>query len=450
MGTSPPPSAKRRSLNRTILRLALPTIFMNISIPLLGAVDTAVVGHLPGATALAGVGVGSAIFTLIYWAFGFFRMSTVGLSAQSHGRGDAQGAMDVLGRSSLLAVGIGLLVIALQGPILTWSLWFVEPSTQVAQQAEVYFKLRIWAAPAAFLLWVFQGWFYGIKRIAAPVMLTILVNTSNIVLDLVFVLYFHQGVAGVALATLISQWVGVAITLAWFVISAKSYWRLFCWKGLLQKAKMWEMLRLNRDIFLRTLALQAVTFYFVKASAVYGDAVLAANTVLIQLRMLAAYALDGFATAAEVVVGNALGAANHPRFKRAVVLCMAWSLGVGCLIGLVYAALSPWWPRWFTTNPQTLEAIALFMLWIFIEPLLSNVSFALDGVFVGASAGKMMRNGMLLSAVLVFFPSYWLLAPHLGSHGLWLAMDLFYLARAATLYLPLQCYLKSPSVHPLR
>lgn len=411
---------------------------MNISVPLLGAVDTAVVGHLREVYYLGAVSLGALIFTMIYWAVGFFRMSTVGLAAQAHGRGDTQECMDLLGRALLLALLIGALVILLREAVLWAALRVFDASPQVEHYAAEYFRIRVFAAPAAFVLVVFQGWFYGLRNVAFPVTLTVFVNVLNVGLDLWFVWGWGYHSDGVAFATVISQYLGVTLTGVLFWRRYKDYWRRFSWGRLFSWPKLRIILSLNRDIFIRTLGLQFTIWYFMAKSASQGDLILAANSILVQMRYITSYALDGFATAAEVTVGSAIGAGNRPDVLAAIRVSLIWGLVVGGCISGLYLATSPWWPGWFTNNPEVLTLIYTYLLWVLIEPWLSNVCYIMDGIYVGATASRLMRNSMLISALLVFWPAIELLSWLYGNHGMWAATVLLYVARAITLTPPLR------------
>lgn len=426
------------TLNRSIVRLAVPTIVMNLSTPLLGAVDTAVVGHLQDVTHLGAVGLGSLVFTMIYWLVGFFRMSTVGLAAQAHGRGDVQACADLLGRALLLAAVLGALAIALRDAISLVAFWYFEASAEVEHHAAVYFRIRVLAAPAAFALMIFQGWFYGLHNVALPVVITVLVNVVNVALDLLFVVGWGFQSDGVAWATVIAQYLGVALTAALFLRRYGLYWRRLAWARVLAWQPMRAILTLNTDIFLRTLSLQVANLYFLAKSAALGDLILAANTILLQMRYLSAYGLDGFATAAEVTVGAAVGAGDRARLLATIRIALVWGLVVGAALSLIYGAGAPWWPGWFTDNPAVRHLVQLYLLWIVAEPWLSNAAFILDGVYVGATATRPMRNAMLISVLVVFLPAIEVLGRLYGNHGLWAATMLLYLARTATLAVPLR------------
>lgn len=430
--------APQHITQRRILRVALPTLLMNTSTPLLAAVDAAVAGHLTQVAALGGVGIGGLIFTMVYWVFGFLRMSTVGLAAQNYGRGNHAKNMDLLVRAQMLAFCGGVLVILLREPLLSAALWFTAPSPEVAEFTRMYYWIRVWSTPAAFALAVCQGWFYGVGRVWLPVIVMVWINVLNMLLDLLFVLEFGWGVEGLAWATLAAQYSGVLLAAAWFALRFRSDWERFSMRRSMAWVPMRALLSLNRDIFLRTLLLQMTQMYFIAQSAAFGNVVLAANTILAQLRMLSAYALDGFATAAEVLVGESLGRRDVETLRKVIRYSLCWGFGMGALIGGVYIALFPWWPAWFSAHADVRAAVQRYALWAFAEPLWSNFCFILDGIFIGATAAQTMRNTMAIAVFFGFLPAMWILVPLWGNDGLWAAMAIGYLARGLTLLPALQ------------
>ncbi len=419
--------------NRTILRMALPTILMNVSVPLLGAVDTAIMGHLPDVHYLGAVSLGSLVFTTLFWAFGFFRMSTVGLTAQHHGRGDAAEVAQVLGRGLVLSLAVGFAVALLREPIAWAAFRLLNASPEVERLGRAFFSIVGLAMPAALMLQVFQGWFYGIRNVGFPVALTVFVNGANIALSLLLVLGLGMASAGVALATCVAQYLGLLLTLAVFFSRHRVYWRLLVWRTLLDPARLRPILAMNGDIFLRTLCLLFANAYFMSRSAALGDAILAANSILLQFRNLAVYALDGFATAAEVAVGSALGGGRRGELLDAISLSQQWGLAVGAAISLTYLVLAPWLPGLFTSNANVLPLVFAFYVWIVLEPWISNACFILDGVFIGATATRTMRNSMVIAVIAVYLPAILLLGRLFGNHGMWAAYLLLYFARGATL-----------------
>lgn len=431
--------------NRTFLRLAVPTILMNISVPLLGAVDTAIMGHLPDVAYLGAVSLGSVVFITLFWAFAFFRMSTVGLTAQNHGRGDTHEVAQVLGRGLLLSVVVGVIIALLREPIGWAAFHFLNASPEVGRLGREFFTIVALAMPAALMMQVFQGWFYGIKNVAFPVTLTIIVNAANIVFSLTFVLGLGMTSNGVALATCLAQYLGLLVTAAVFLRRYGAYWRQLTWRSLFHAASLRAILAMNGDIFLRTLCLLFANAYFMSRSAALGDAILAANSILLQFRNLAVYALDGFATAAEVTVGNALGSGRRDDLLQAIALSQQWGLAVGAAISAIFLAGMPWLPPLFTSNATVLPLVLTFYIWIVLEPWISNVCFVLDGIFIGATGTRSMRNSMVIAVIGVYVPAILLLGHWFGNHGMWAAYLLLYSARSATLYVHIRRLRRDPA-----
>lgn len=426
------------SLNQTILRLAVPTILMNISLPLLGAVDTAVVGHLENVYEVGAVSLGSLIFTIIFWACSFFRMSTVGLAAQAQGREDSAECADVLGRGLLLGGVLGAVMILLAPWISQIAFFFINASAEVEFHANEYFLIRVYGAPAAFITMVFTGWFYGLKNILYPVILTIFVNAVNVVLDFWFVWGLGYHSAGVAWASLIAHYLGAALLFLLFFRKYRAYWHLMVFSRLIDATKVRTFMSTNFDIFLRSVSILFANTFFMAKSAALGDVVLAVNTILVHLQHITAYAMDGFATAAEVVVGSAVGSGKRQELLRAIKLTQRWGMAIGVVFSMVYWFGNSWILAWFTHHQEVLELAAVFMVWIIWEPLISNIPFILDGIFIGATGTKTMRNTMLFSVFLIYLPFFYLLSHFFGNHGMWAAIILLYMARAASLQFYIQ------------
>ena len=424
---------KYQKLNRAFLRLSLPTIFMNVSLPLLGAVDTAVVGHLPDIHHVGAVGVGAMLFNVLYWSFGFFRMSTVGLAAQSHGRGDEAETLHVLVRGVGLAVMFGLIVIALREPFIAAAFQFIHASPLVQENAEIYTRIRMLAAPAVFLNLVFTGWFFGVKNVRFPVMLTILINSLNIGLDFLFVVKWGMTSDGVAWATVLAQYLGVGATLIYFFAMFGGRLRLISLRAALDWPRVRAILGMNRDIFLRTLGLLFTQLMFISYSAAMGDTVLAVNTILIQYRYITGYALDGFAVGAEVLVGSAIGSGKRSELLATIRMSLVWGFLAAVGFTLVYALFGMPIAALFTNNEAVLALISVYLIWAVVEPLVSNFCYMLDGVFVGATATRMMRDSMLIAAILIFLPVFLWWEWAYGNHGMLAAVILFNGARGVLL-----------------
>jgi MATE family multidrug resistance protein len=418
--------------NRKTWSLAGPVILSNISVPLLGAVDTAVVGHLPGPHYLGAVAVGALIFSVIYQGCNFLRMGTTGLTAQSLGARDPDEVRTWLARAALLAVSVGVLLIALQSPLIWASLQIINPGPQVRPLADAYFSIRIWGAPMALLNLAMLGWFFGIQNTRAALATQIFMNGVNIVLDLWFVLGLGWGVEGVAWATLIAEVSAIALG-AWMVRRNLSrvggHWHM---RGVINAERLTRMFRVNGDIFIRSMCLQAAFVLVISIGARMGDLTLAANAVLLNFQIFSAYAMDAFANAAEALTGEAVGARNRKQFRKAVKASSLWALIFSALFSLFYFAVGPLLIDLLTSIDTVRLAAREYLPWMVVLPLFSVWSFQLDGIFIGSTWTTEMRNGMAMSLV-VFGVALFLLVPELDNHGLWLSFCLFMVTRALTL-----------------
>jgi MATE family multidrug resistance protein len=416
------------SAYREAWRLAWPLILSNLSVPLLGIVDTAVVGHLPEPHYLGAVAIGALAFNVLYFVFGFLRMGTTGLTAQAFGRGDGAELRAGLGRAMLLAVVIAGALLA-AGPGIVWAaLAIFDPSPRVAAELATYLAVRLLGAPAALANMVLLGWLLGMQNARGPMALLIATNGVNIVLDLWFVLGFGWGVAGVAAATVCAEYGGLALGL-WLVRRrARQVPGAWSWRTIWQRAAYGRLLAVNRDIMLRSLSLEAAFLTFTALSSRQGEIVLAANAVLLNFLTFAAFGLDGFAHAAEAMVGRYVGARSRPAFRAATGANLVLALGLALLLTLIFllggrAAIH------LMTGLEAVRAAALVYLpYVIALPPVAVFAFLFDGVFIGATRTAEMRNGMVL-ALAVFLLSAWALMALLGNHGLWLAMLLFMAAR---------------------
>ncbi len=418
--------------NRKTWSLAGPVIISNVSVPLLGAVDIAVVGHLPGPHYLGAVAVGALIFNFIYHGFNFLRMGTTGLTAQSLGARDPDEVRAWLARAGLLALLIGAFLILIQSPVLWASLAVVDPGPLVRPLTDAYFSIRIWGAPMALLNFALLGWFFGIQNTRAALATQIFMNGVNIVLDLWFVLGLGWGVEGVAWATLISEVSAIGLGL-WLVrVNLKRIggdWHL---ERAFDGKRLARMFRVNGDILIRSLCLQTAFVIVAAVGARMGDVVLAANAVLLNFQMFTSYALDGFANAAEALTGEAVGAKNRGRFRQAVKATSLWAVAFSTCFTFFYLALGTVFVDILTSVPEVREAARQYLLWVQLLPLISVWSYQLDGIFIGSTWTAEMRNGMVASLAvfaIVLVP----LVPAYGNHGLWLAFSLFMITRALTL-----------------
>ena len=410
-------------------RLAGPIILANLSVPLLGAVDTAVMGHLPNPAYLGGVAVGSVVFSFIYWGFGFLRMGTTGLVAQAYGAGDNAEVRSTLLRGLMIAAGFGVVLWILQIPIFALARNFFDASPEAEGFAHDYFRIRIWSAPATLANYCLVGWFIGMRNTRAALVLQLWMNGLNIVLSLSFVVGMGWGVPGVAAATAIAEYAAVAMALILWRRAANAP---ITFNGILDPAKLRRLFGLNFDIFVRTLCLITAFALFTRQGATAGDAMLAANAILMQLQHFLSYGLDGFAHAAEAMIGGAAGARDREALRRAVRITGQWAVIVAVGYSIIYAAAGPIIVGWLTDIAEVRDLAGEFLIWLAISPLVSVWSFMLDGIFIGATRTRDMRNAMIVSFG-VFLIALLSLQPEFGNHGLWAALMIFMVARAATL-----------------
>lgn len=436
-------TASNREMHRRIWRLAGPIIISNISVPLLGAVDTAVVGHLPGPQYLGAVAIGSLIFSFLYWGFGFLRMATTGLTAQAVGAGRPGAELLILCRALVLAGAVSVTLLVLQSLIAWLSFTLVEASAAVEDLATDYFSVRIWGAPATLANYAILGWFLGLQNARIPLALQIFTNGVNIVLDLWFVLGLGWGVPGVAAATVIAEYAG--LSLGGYLVF-KRMRSLSSWDGglraLADRRALGRMMAINLDIFVRTLCLIFAFAYWTAQSARLGDTILAVNAVLANFNAIAAYGLDGFAHAAEALVGRAKGAGDRATFARAARVSMLWAGLCAGLLSLVYWAAGDLIVSVMTDLPEVRTVAADYLPWAIVLPMISVWAFAYDGIFIGATRTRALRNGMLVSLALYLVAANVGLS-HWGNHGLWAALAVFMVLRAVSLGIQYPALLRS-------
>ncbi|MDP5306128.1 MATE family efflux transporter [Paracoccus spongiarum] len=421
--------------HRRVLGIALPIVLANATVPLLGLVDTGVVGQLGQPAPIGAVGIGAVILASIYWVFGFLRMGTSGLVAQSHGAGDRAEVGAHLLRALAIAGGIGVVFIILQAPIFRAAFRLAPASAEVEALARDYLVIRIWGAPATIGLYAVTGWLIAVERTRAVLALQLLQNGLNVALDLWFVLGLGLGVAGVAWATLIAEWSGLALglflarrVLRAAITAARALATLFA------RDRLRRLLRVNGDIMIRSVLLQACFTSFLFLGAAQGDTVLAANQVLVQFLSITAFALDGFAFAAESLVGQAVGARRPDRLRRAAILTSQWGIGGAVLLGLVFWVGGGAIIDLLTTAPDVRAEARRYLPWLGAAPLIGIASWMLDGVFIGATLTREMRVAMFQS-VLLYLGAVLLLPPLLGNHGLWAALMILNAARGVTMAL---------------
>ncbi len=413
-----------------VLRIAGPIVLANATVPLLGAVDTAVVGQMGAAAPIGAVGMGAVILASVYWIFGFLRMGTTGLVAQAKGQGDSGEVAAGLVRALAIALAAGLGLVALQGP-LVWAAFQLAPaSAEVESLARQYLAIRIWGAPATIALYAFTGWLIALERTRAVLALQLVMNGLNVGLDLLFVLGLGWGVQGVAAATLVAEATGFALAL-WLCRAALAP-AVMSRATILAAAPLRQMARVNTDIMIRSVILQGSFTAFLFLGAAQGDVKLAANQVLLQFLEITAYALDGFAFAAESLVGQAVGARSPARLRRAAVVSSQWGVGGAAALGVAFLLLGGALIDTMTTAPEVRDMARHYLPWMGLAPLVGIAAWMLDGIFIGATLTREMRNAMLIS-VAVYIAALAMLIPALGNHGLWAGLMVLNLTRGLTM-----------------
>ncbi|CUH80879.1 multidrug resistance protein, MATE family [Tropicibacter naphthalenivorans] len=403
----------------------------NVTVPILGVVDTGVVGQIPQAAPIAAVGVGAIILGAIYWIFGFLRMGTAGLTAQATGQGNRAEVAALLTRSLMIGLAGGAAIIALQQLVYAGAFAISPAGPEVESLARDYMQIRIWSAPAAIAIYGINGWLIAQERTRDVLILQVWMNGANILLDLLFVLQLGWGVSGVAFATFLAEWSGLAMGLylcrAAFRVPD---WR--DWPRVFDREKLKNMAVVNTDIMLRSLMLQAIFVSFLLLGGKFDAVTLAANQVLLQFLHVMSFALDGFAFAAEALVGQAMGAKAVQQLRRSAVLTSLWGLGCNVLFALAFALLGGIVINTMAKDPEVQQAARAYLPWMVAAPLVGLASWMLDGIFIGATRTGDMRNMMAISAV-IYAASVALLIGPLGNHGLWLALLISFVARAITL-----------------
>lgn len=417
--------------HRRVLTVALPVVLSNATVPILGAVDTGVVGQMGLAAPIGAVGIGAIALTAIYWIFGFLRMGTAGFTAQAHGAGRKGEVSALLSRAMIIGLCAGFMIVALQFPLMWLALQTAPASAEVETMARSYMGIRIYGAPAAIGIYALTGWMIGLGRTRSVLIVQLWMNGLNIVLDLWFVLGLEWGVEGVAIATLIAEWSGLLLGL-WLCRDALNTPAWKDWPRVFERAQMVRFARVNRDILLRSVMLQGIFMSFVFLGARFGDVTLAANHVLLQFLEITAYAMDGFAIAAETLVGQAMGARSVARVRRAALMTSFWGLVSVIITASAFAFFGPWIIDLMTTAPDVRIEARAYLPYMIAAPLVGCAAWMLDGIFIGATRSADMRNMMALSAV-IYVIALLILMPMIGNHGLWVALLISFVARGITL-----------------
>lgn len=413
------------TINKQIIHLAVPSIISNITVPLLGLVDLAIVGHLGNAFYIAAIAVGSMIFNVIYWIFGFLRMGTSGMTSQALGRRNFAELMRLLIRSLSIGFFIAVCLVVFQIPLRWTAIQIMHPSADVIPLVYTYFNICIWGAPAMLCLFGLTGWFIGMQNTRFPMIVSILQNVINIIVSLTLVLEFGMKIEGVALGTLVAQWSGFLFALIlWFKyyrkISKQPNWNF----GIFSRKAMNRFFKVNRDIFFRTLFLVSVNLFFTSFGARQGNLILSVNTLLITFFTITSFIMDGFAFAGEALSGKYYGAKNYEAFDEVVRKLFRFGISMAIVLTVFFIIGGRAFLGLLTNNTEVINAAMSYLPWAVAVPLAGVVAFIYDGIFIGITATRGMLISSALSAVL-FFLIYYLLFGVMGNHALWLALVVY-------------------------
>lgn len=433
-------SIKYSDLNKQVLRLAVPSILANITIPLVGIVDTAIAGHISNSAAIGGIAIGTMLFDLLYWNFGFLRVGTAGMTAQHYGANNLSRARQILLQSLSIALAGAFTILLLQWLFVNLALYLVPCSNEVAHFAKQYFYIRIWAAPATLCLMAFKGWFIGMQNTIATMTTDLIVNVVNIIASWILAVHTSLGALGVAYGTLIAQYAGLTTAIIILFCSGKHYIQVkqtsIPFLQYLSDTLSWNKLKrlfvLNSNLFVRSLCFMVVYVGFTSIASKYGDNELAVSAIMMKLFMLFSYFIDGFAYAGEALTGRFIGEHNNTSLTVSVKILFIWTIALGLICTLVYGIIGTGMIGLMTNQQELITASQPYVIWLILMPLISCLAFMWDGIYVGATAGKEMRNCMIWSAV-CFLLSYIALQNIIGIQALYLAYFVHLAVR--TLYL---------------
>lgn len=419
-------------MNKNVLKIAIPSIFANITLPLVGMVDLAIAGRLGDASLIGAIAIATMLFDLLYWNMGFLRVGTGGLIAQAYGRRDFKSAMKVFTQGIATAFVIALLIWAIQYIFIEAAFYFIECSPEVETLARDYFFIRIWAAPATLSLFVFKGFFIGMQNAISPMVVDLTVNFLNLAASLFFALYIGMGFNGIAMGTVIAQYAGMILS---FILIFTYYKKLIKYINISESIKLKEIGRffaINANLFVRSICFLFIYAGFTSLSAKYGDIPLAAGSIIMKLMLFYSYFIDGFAYAGEALAGKYIGAKEKILLSKAINVIFKWCIVIGILSTVVFTLWSIPMCRLMTNSQEVLDEISKFLPWLLVMPILSCLAFTWDGIFIGATATKAIRNSMIY-AVIGFFICYFTLNASWGIHSLWCGYIAHVVIRAAYL-----------------
>jgi MATE family multidrug resistance protein len=406
-----------KEINKSVLKIAGPSILANITVPLVGMVDLAISGRLGDAAMIGGIAIGTMFFDLLYWNFGFLRVGTAGITAQAYGRGDLRDSVRTLEQALSTSFISALLIISIQYLFLDAAFLIVDASPKVSSIAREYFLIRVWAAPATLTLFAFKGWFLGMQDAKSPMAADITVNAVNALLSYLLAIVFKMGISGIALGTVISQYSGLILSVSVFFIKYKNLFGYFHLRDSLQLDKLKVFLRHGGNLMLRSISFLLIYSGYTALSAKYGDTLLAVGTIVMKLMLLYSYFIDGFAYAGEALSGRFIGEKNGRSLRETVKILFYWSAGIGLVSSIIYMAAGDFLFKIMTNNSIVLNASREFLPWLIIMPIVSCIGFMWDGIYIGATATVSLRNTMFLSAV-AFFAVYYITVPFTGFHAL--------------------------------
>lgn len=420
-------------MNKSILKLAIPNIISNITIPLLGLVDMILMGHLGSAVYIGAIALGGTIFSVLYSFFSFLRAGTTGFTAQALGSNNNDEIIYSLYRSLCIGIPIIIFILAIQNPIAKLSGILLDGSDEVKALALNYFYVRIWAAPANIMLYCLNGWFVGMQNTKTPMFIAILINVMNILFSILFVIVLKQNVTGVALGTVIAQYCGLTLAVFLLVKDYKSFFIKIDRKILLDFNKIKRFFKVNANLMIRSFLLIISIAFFTNQSAKLGDNILAINMIILQSFYIFSYFTDGFAYAGEALVGKFTGAGDRYNLIKVIRLLLIWGFSISIPFSILYALFPSTFVKIISDNPDILLEISPYYIYMIIIPIITFAAFIWDGIYIGATASKAIRNTMIISSIFVFLPAWYLLTPHLGNHGLWIAFLCFMTARGVAM-----------------
>lgn len=411
-------------MNKRILKLVLPNIITNITVPLLGMVDLAIVGHIGDEIFIGAIAIGTMIFNMIYWNFGFLRMGTSGFTAQAYGAEDMDEAAKILSRALFIAICFSLLLIIFQTPILKFAFLLITDTSKTKDLITQYFAIRIWAAPATLGIYAIKGWLIGMQNSKQPMWMAIIINVVNILCSFLLAVVYKMGIKGVALGTVIAQYSGLTACILILLFKYKHILVKIDIRKIFDKKELLRFFKLNYDIFLRTLCLIAVFTFIPAEGSKYSDMVLAVNTLLMQFFTLFSYILDGFAYAGEALVGRYIGAKDKKSLTLVIKLLFMWGIVLSIIFIICYASFGHEILWLFTDDNYIINAADEYYFWVLIIPIISFSAFLWDGIYIGAMATKYLRNSIFI-ATAIFFVLYYMLNTYLGNNALWMAFIAF-------------------------